>query len=76
MLSLYTDRPYNHKSDIWALGCLLYEMCTFRLPFIAKDMANLVRQILCTECKPIDNNSYSLELQELISTKLFITFLF
>ena len=26
-------RPYNAKSDVWALGCILYECCTRRHPF-------------------------------------------
>ena len=24
---------YNYKSDIWMLGCVLYELCTFKKPF-------------------------------------------
>jgi len=25
------SKPYTMRSDIWALGCLLYEMCTFEV---------------------------------------------
>ena len=27
--------PYTPKSDMWALGVILYEMCALRKPFIA-----------------------------------------
>lgn len=33
MVDVYSARPITTKSDIWALGCLLYKICFFTLPF-------------------------------------------
>ena len=35
------NKPYNEKSDIWALGCILYELLTFNHPFTATNQAAL-----------------------------------
>ena len=34
-------KPYNSRSDVWSLGCVLYEMCTLRHPFEAANMRGL-----------------------------------
>ncbi|XP_076448462.1 uncharacterized protein LOC143285126 [Babylonia areolata] len=43
---LFSNKPYNHKSDVWALGCCVYEMTTLKHAFNAKDMNSLVYKIL------------------------------
>ena len=59
------DKPYNNKSDVWALGCILYELCTFKRPFEAGSQGALVLKILNNDPEPI-NQRYSKDLQNLI----------
>ncbi|XP_078522806.1 AP2-associated protein kinase 1 isoform X8 [Lissotriton helveticus] len=33
MVNLYSGKVITTKADIWALGCLLYKLCYFTLPF-------------------------------------------
>ena len=38
---VWMDKPYDNRSDIWSLGCVLYEMITLMPPFRATSMAGL-----------------------------------
>lgn len=60
------EKPYNEKSDIWALGCILYELCTFNHPFNAKSQGALILKILNSSPTPI-KQSYNENLQKLIN---------
>lgn len=33
MVDVYSGKPITTKADIWALGCLIYKLCYFTLPF-------------------------------------------
>ena len=39
------ESNYDAKTDIWSLGCVLYESITLRPPFRADDMAGLYRKV-------------------------------
>eukprot|EP00742_Colponemidia_sp_Colp-10_P003345 GILJ01003560.1.p1 GENE.GILJ01003560.1~~GILJ01003560.1.p1 ORF type:complete len:831 (+),score=160.17 GILJ01003560.1:100-2592(+) len=66
---LCEDKPYHHKSDIWALGCVLYELTTLRHAFSGLNMGALILKILRGQFQAIPNQ-YSRELSVLIADML------
>ena len=63
------EKPYNEKSDVWALGCIVYELCTFNHPFNAKSQGALILKILNSNPIPI-RSSYSDNLKKVINLLL------
>ncbi|KAJ4926508.1 hypothetical protein JOQ06_008681 [Pogonophryne albipinna] len=61
MVNLYNNQIITTKSDVWALGCLLYKVCFFTLPFGESQVA------ICDGSFTIpDNSRYSYDLHCLI----------
>jgi len=50
---IVSNLPYGYESDIWALGCLLYELCTLRHPFSAKNLQHLALKITTGKYTPV-----------------------
>ena len=42
---VWKDKPYDNKSDVWSLGCVLYEMITLRPSFRAQNMEGLFNKV-------------------------------
>ncbi|MCQ2816108.1 MAG: serine/threonine-protein kinase Nek [archaeon] len=63
------EKPYNNKSDVWALGCILYEMCTFKHPFDAKSQGALILKIVKGKYEPI-GKGYSDDMISLVNLVL------
>uniref|UniRef100_A0A672L1L4 non-specific serine/threonine protein kinase n=1 Tax=Sinocyclocheilus grahami TaxID=75366 RepID=A0A672L1L4_SINGR len=62
---LCQDVPYSTKSDIWAVGCLLYELCALKPAFEAKNLLSLFYKIITGEYIKIPER-YSEDIHTLI----------
>ncbi|XP_052768507.1 serine/threonine-protein kinase Nek2-like isoform X1 [Mya arenaria] len=68
---LVNNMSYNEKSDIWSMGCVLYELCALHPPFVASSQTELNRKIRLGDFDRIPKR-YSEDLNTIISKMLHI----
>ena len=64
---VWKDTPYNIKSDIWSLVCVIYEAASLKPPFRADDMKGLYKKVVKGEY-PKMPKSFSPDLQAIVSS--------
>ena len=62
---VWEEKPYDSKSDVWSLGCVIYEMITLRPPFQAKSMEELYKKVM-RGIYPKLSSKYSEDLSDVI----------
>ncbi|CAO1402354.1 unnamed protein product [Diamesa serratosioi] len=65
-------KEYNEKSDIWALGCILGEMCCKQKTFSASNLSDLVQKIMFAQYNELPEG-YSDQIKHLLSVLLKIS---
>ena len=65
-----TNQPYTYKSDVWSLGCVMYELCTLRHAFSAESLLGLLYQIVQGTFPPIPEQLYDEGLRNLVYAML------
>jgi len=62
---VWNDNPYSYKSDLWSIGCVIYELCELKPPFHGKDLDELYENVCKGKPKRI-KKIYSDELWQMI----------
>ena len=62
---VWNDNPYSYKSDLWSIGCVIYELCALRPPFQGKDLDELYENVCKGKPERI-NKIYSDDLWKMI----------
>ena len=62
---VWNDKPYDYKSDIWSLACVVYEMLALHPPFRAENMEGLYNKVIKGQYEKICDK-YSKDISEIL----------
>uniref|UniRef100_A0A4W4DZA4 Protein kinase domain-containing protein n=1 Tax=Electrophorus electricus TaxID=8005 RepID=A0A4W4DZA4_ELEEL len=60
------SEPYGEKADVWAMGCVLYQMVALRPPFYSTNMLSLATKIVEAEFEPVEDDTFSERVTDMI----------
>ena len=66
---LVNEEKYSYKSDVWAIGCVLYELCYLKRAYDGKNIYEIAKKI-CKDKPSFNHFKYSKELLKLIKALL------
>ncbi|XP_036926610.1 serine/threonine-protein kinase Nek10 isoform X4 [Sturnira hondurensis] len=61
------SEPYGEKADVWAAGCILYQMATLNPPFYSTNVLSLATKIVEAVYEPVPEGIYSEKVTDTIS---------
>uniref|UniRef100_A0A8C1V6S5 non-specific serine/threonine protein kinase n=1 Tax=Cyprinus carpio TaxID=7962 RepID=A0A8C1V6S5_CYPCA len=68
---ILSGRHYDGKSEIWSLGCIIYEMCMLKCAFPGKNTVEIISKILTCSYKALPR-TFSEDLRQLVTDTLQI----
>lgn len=69
---IWNNRAYDSSSDIWSLGCMIYELCALKPPFTGNSFPELKRAVIAGRFSPIPRK-FSDSLRTVISSMLRVS---
>ena len=66
-----SSKKYSFRSDIWSLGCCVFEMCNLKNAFEAKSWNAVFVKVNKGQRAPL-NNRYSLDMKNLVDSMLSV----
>ncbi|XP_062839853.1 serine/threonine-protein kinase Nek10 isoform X2 [Anolis carolinensis] len=60
------SEPYGEKADVWAVGCVLYQMATLNPPFYSTNMLSLATKIVEAAYEPVPDGIFSEKVSAII----------